>query len=63
MIDDKNCGHTPCQYCGDWCDTIAMTKEDIKKNNVHLEVDDNPDNEESYPILCCGGGCDLRLNK
>ena len=49
----KNCNHEICIHCGNWCDTIATNKEQVIEFGVNC-VDD----EKSYPILCCDGGCE-----
>jgi hypothetical protein len=49
----KKCGHPICPHCGDWCDTILYSKND--KGN-HCEAEEE---EEDYPILCCGGTCEF----
>ena len=48
----KKCGHEICPHCGDWCDVILYSKNDIGN---HEDVEDNDD----YPALCCGGKCEI----
>lgn len=48
----KKCGHEICPHCGDWCDVVLYSKNDIGN---HEDVEDNDD----YPALCCGGKCEI----
>lgn len=48
----KNCGHEICPHCGDWCDVVLYSKNDIGN---HEDVENNDD----YPALCCGGKCEI----
>lgn len=51
----KKCYHEICPHCGDWCDTMLYSKDDIGN---HCDVDDE-DDEDDYPTMCCGGSCTL----
>lgn len=69
-LSDKvclDCGHKVCPGCGNWCDMIATTKEDLKTYNINyqkaiIEGDRtkepfNPNDENEFPVLCCEGEC------
>jgi len=63
-----DCGHLPCEGCGDWCDMLANHVDYLKHVNIVKFLKDlTPDelkewntdksHDEWYPILCCEGEC------
>lgn len=60
----KRCNHEICPYCKDWCDTLANNEQEIKDRGI-IEIEESENvmvigkGDDRFPILCCGGECDI----
>jgi len=64
-----DCGHNACPHCGNWCDVIACTEDEMIERGVKWNGKYNQTfkqdwtgkvkeiEPEKFPVLCCDGGC------